>query len=558
MKRTIWLFGPILIIGLILLLSGAKPAAAENQIVVTTTEDIIANDGECSLREAIVAANSNVPSGFLPGECPAGSATETDVILVAAGEIYDLTILGDNEEWSATGDLDILNNPDVEIDIHIQLLGEGTALIKGNAINDRIWHVHSGAGFVMEGVETRGGSADLGGGLYNENGHVTLTGTLFSLNTADAGGAIANDGAEAVVIATNAEIVRNFATIGNGGGVANQSGAKLFLIDSLVSGNEAAGHGGGLANGAEGSVNVSGTLFGGNEAGACGGAIANWGGGISFHFASQAAGNSAAQYGGGLCNGSGVFNIIQGAVIEQNESSYYGGGITNAGVMNISDSVVRNNRAIDLLNDGGFGGGLHATAGSQTNIRRSAILGNTADNSGGAILAQGTLKISNSTLSGNFAIFGGGLLVWPLANVTAVNVTIAANASVGQNGVGLLQVGGELAMGNSLLDNLGGNCHHTEGTFVSLGHNLAGDDTCSFTEAGDLNDVDPLLAPLENGVHQLQWGSPAIDAGDATLCAAPPVSDVDQLGQERPKFNGCDMGAVEWQGFDLFLPVTIR
>jgi hypothetical protein len=310
------------------------------------------------------------------------------------------------------------------------------------------------------------------GVIVGSNGRVTLTNAVFSLNSAYAGGAIANNGADAVIIANDTETSRNTANTTHGGGVLNQNGALIFLIRSHVYGNQAAGHGGGLANGVDGSVNISGTVLENNEAGSC--------------------------------------------------------------------------------------GGFYTAPGSQTTIKRSAILGNTADHSGGAMLAQGTLEIYNSTLSGNFAIFGGGMLVWPLANVTAVNVTIAANASVGQNGVGLLQAGGHIAIGNSLLDNLGGNCYQSDGTSVSLGHNLSGDDSCLFTEAGDLNDVDPLLAELENGVHHLQPGSPAIDAGDAALCAETLVFNLDQLGQERPKFNGCDIGAVEWQGFDLYLPVIIR
>lgn len=559
MKKTAWLFAIILLIGLTIFGLKTAPAAADDHMIfVTIWDDVVADDGNCSLREAIVAANTNTPSGLQPGECPAGSATETDVIVLYSNALYDLTIDGSNEDNALTGDLDILNNPNVEIDIHVKVIGQGTPRINGSFLNDRIWHVHPGAHLVLEQVETFGGSSLLGGGLYNDNGRVTLTNAAFTLNSAYAGGAIANDGADAVIIANDTEISRNTANTTHGGGVLNQNGASIFLIGSHVYGNQAAGHGGGLANGVDGSVNISGTVLNDNEAGSCGGAVSNWGGGIHVHFGSQMLNNSAVQYGGGVCNGSGVVNMIMETVIEGNESNYYGGGISNGDLLNITDSVVRGNKAFDNDNNGGFGGGFYTAPGSQTKINRSAILGNTADHSGGAMLAQGTLEIYNSTLSGNFAIFGGGMLVWPLANVTVVNTTIAANASVGQNGVGLLQAGGHITIGNSLLDNLGGNCYQSDGTLVSLGHNLSGDASCLFTEAGDLNDVDPLLAELENGVHQLQAGSPAIDAGDAALCAKTPVFNLDQLGQARPKFNGCDIGAVEWQGFSLYLPVIIR
>src|SRR4051812_8661503 len=42
-------------------------------ITVNTTVDVSANDGQCSLREALLAANTNTASGALAGECVAGS-----------------------------------------------------------------------------------------------------------------------------------------------------------------------------------------------------------------------------------------------------------------------------------------------------------------------------------------------------------------------------------------------------------------------------------------------------------------------------------------------------
>jgi CSLREA domain-containing protein len=49
------------------------PAQAAT-VTVTTTADVAADDGQCTLREAIVATNSNLPSGALAGECVAGEA----------------------------------------------------------------------------------------------------------------------------------------------------------------------------------------------------------------------------------------------------------------------------------------------------------------------------------------------------------------------------------------------------------------------------------------------------------------------------------------------------
>jgi hypothetical protein len=46
----------------------------------------------------------------------------------------------------------------------------------------------------------------------------------------------------------------------------------------------------------------------------------------------------------------------------------------------------------------------------------------------------------------------------------------------------------------------------------------------------------------------LQAASPAIDAGDATVCASAPVSGVDQRGYQRPGTGAtaCSIGAFEY------------
>lgn len=57
-------------------------------IVVNSTEDAINNDGLCTLREAIIAANKDKSSGRLAGECSATKGSDT--IILPAG-VYTLT-----------------------------------------------------------------------------------------------------------------------------------------------------------------------------------------------------------------------------------------------------------------------------------------------------------------------------------------------------------------------------------------------------------------------------------------------------------------------------------
>lgn len=62
--------------GALLALLPAGPAYAAT-ITVNSTADTTADDGECTLREAITAANTNTASGAMTGECAAGSGTDT-------------------------------------------------------------------------------------------------------------------------------------------------------------------------------------------------------------------------------------------------------------------------------------------------------------------------------------------------------------------------------------------------------------------------------------------------------------------------------------------------
>ncbi|MEM9597291.1 MAG: hypothetical protein AAGD06_23690 [Acidobacteriota bacterium] len=90
------------VLALALPLIAVAPSSAAT-LAVTTTVDVIAVDGECSLREAITATNTNQPFS----DCPAGEALPTiDAIELPAGT-YTLTLLPIDEDANLGGDLDI-------------------------------------------------------------------------------------------------------------------------------------------------------------------------------------------------------------------------------------------------------------------------------------------------------------------------------------------------------------------------------------------------------------------------------------------------------------------
>ncbi len=245
--------------------------------------------------------------------------------------------------------------------------------------------------------------------------------------------------------------------------------------------------------------------------------------------------------------GGAVFNredlVLNRVSIKENASSFGGAGVTTTD----GELIVANSAIFD--NFVGFeGGGLKVLEGTETNlsratVRNSTISGNLASRGGGILNDDGNLLIEFSTISDNVATIGAGI-----ANVNKPNTFTQLNSSIvsANNGTDI-----------QMLQNPPANVQ-------SLGFNLVGSGNALavFTQPGDLPGVDPLLSPLvyEGGfapVHRLEAGSPAIDAGESTAVAG--VGNVplyDQRGEPFTRvFDGLqdtkdriDIGAYELQG----------
>lgn len=100
-QRFVWLALVLALMwGLfLLLLPTAQAAQGATEITVTTTDDELNHDGDCSLREAIQAANTDLAVDA----CPAGNGHDT--IMLPAGT-YTHTLAGFEDE-NLAGDLDI-------------------------------------------------------------------------------------------------------------------------------------------------------------------------------------------------------------------------------------------------------------------------------------------------------------------------------------------------------------------------------------------------------------------------------------------------------------------
>jgi CSLREA domain-containing protein len=230
-----------------------RPTSGAGPLVVSKTADTA--DGacditDCSLREAIIAANA------APG---------ADTITLPAGT-YTLTIGGTGEDGAATGDLDIAGGASGALTINGA--GAPTTIIHGDGL-DRVFQVQSDATVSMSGVTIENGSGtNVGAGIFS-SGALTIDRSTIRGNNAitNNGGGILNQGPLTI---TNSTISGNTAG-SNGGGIYNAFDGSVTLTNSTVSGNTAALSAGGIYNSGPGATSLTNVTVSGNSAGAAGG-----------------------------------------------------------------------------------------------------------------------------------------------------------------------------------------------------------------------------------------------------------------------------------------------
>ena len=218
--------------------------AGADAIVVTTTDDELNADGDCSLREAVMAVNTEAPVDACPGS-PGGRNVMLEPVE------YRLTIPGAGEDAGATGDLDVLRP------LQIDVMPGGPATIDGGGL-DRVLDLHPTATdgrTVLVGVVFTSGDAgdEDGGGIRigdscdaNPGGfrEVELWSAVLDRSRAARGGGLHIGGCNGVLIVTTS-IVRNAASA-VGGGVSAEGASYVDVETSTVSTNTAANSGGGV------------------------------------------------------------------------------------------------------------------------------------------------------------------------------------------------------------------------------------------------------------------------------------------------------------------------
>ncbi len=534
----------------LLLLSSLSQASLI--IIVTATDETVADDGLCSIVEAIISANTDTASGATTGECVAG-VTGLDTIELAVdvtlSTFYDDIILTYVDPDNNTILLNIGRTATPAIESEIILDGMGFSLERDpsntctldttEATGEfRLMRLHgSAANLSLRNITLKGGCADgpanhngVGGGVYVEEGILNIensiinnnqsslaaggvylldvkarinlvTTSTFISNKSGFGGAIGSNG----VIETieNSMFSNNVATISNGGAVYN-NGSLTTLNNSVFSVNNANSNGGGIY------ITTIGTIMDINN---------------SIFSTNSADGNTLSEGGGGVYNG-GTITAINNSTFSGN-SANNGSGIYNTTIgtiMDINNSTFSDNSAFN------FGGGVNNN-GTITAINNSTFSGNSAGYGGGIINAVTITEINNSTFFGNSAVINGGGIEnsGNSANITMLNNSLfientGTNADCNNDG-------GSVSGSNNLSNQQSNNCSNAD-----------------FISGLDLSTVGPLadngcMTPLANGTcvktHALLAGSVAINLGDVN------ATNNDQRGFV---LNGVrDIGAFERQ-----------
>lgn len=451
------------------LASGVVGAARGATITPNTTSDILADDGQCSLREAITAAYTHLASGAKPGECAAG--TGEDVIRLAPGH-YFLSIPGAHDDANLSGDLDIRS------DLTIQGSGAASTIIDG-AGKDRVIEIMPNVVARIEGVTIsgglsppgsagkeaktgapaigEGGGEGEGGGGILDLGTLTLADSVVSDNSTGAGGS----GGDAHGEGGPAEGIGGAGGAGGAGGGIEATG-PLTIEDSSISANST-GDGG-----------AGGSGFGGAGVPGMGGKASGEGG--------EGIGGEGGEGGEGAgVEARSALTVLDSAV-SSNAGGQGGSGGEGIGGLGASESGSpgASNGGAALGGRGGAGGsaaGLDGRDGAV--ISASAFAGNTSGAGGegnigegggggiGSVGANGGLGHGGEGGEGGFA--GGLLAAGPPGTVTVDDSTVTGNAT-GTGATAGGGIGGERGAGLML----SGSAGVADGGDGGLGGNAGG------------------------------------------------------------------------------------
>ncbi len=420
----------------------------------------VADNAANSLRQAVIAANAT---------------GEDDVINLQAGT-YQLSRANaaGQENAAATGDLDLTQAGRT---ITFQGAGPNQTFINGGQI-DRVFQVFGNVTVVFRNLTilrgrsrddgtvgaAAGGTDARGGGILNSGGNVTLDNVHVAFSEALAG-TVTRNGVQA-----------------QGGGIYS-SGGSLTLLNSSIQTNNAYGGPGagqdGVLQGGNGGVAQGGGVYAigstvsvANSAFVANNAVGGPGGTGNDN---GAMGDGGAGGAGGLAQGAGLYTAIGTVNIATTtfEANTVTGGPGGGGGTATNDMIGAPGRDGGAAGAGaaGQGGGLFAASGAVT-VSRSTLVGNRAVGGTGGLGGNGSASDLVGGTGGRGGDGGDGLgggLAAADGTLTLSNATVSTNATHGGAGGQGGSNGRRLGGGTAGTIGRGGNGGASQGGGVFVG-----------------------------------------------------------------------------------------
>jgi CSLREA domain-containing protein len=354
--------GRVTIVSAVLALASlvAAPTAFADFFAVTKHGDHApgpCTKSDCTLREAILAANAN------PGR---------DRLLLASKRPYHLSRTGLPDDGALRGDLDITNDP-----LRIYHGSSGWATIDAQGV-DRVFEIFANAPTTLENLRITGGDHPTshqgdGGGIHT-SANLTLENCILTGNHArgangSGGGLQALDGKLSIL---GSEIKDNVAADSSG---ALDIGNHGFTIkDSTISGNRSSFAGAGYFYGDGDSTIGNSTISGNRSTTETGGIYYSESAGTLFISRSTFSGNVAADDGGGLSARNGEVKIVN-STFAGNRAGDYGGGVWAAIPVRLNAVTIARNVADSDSVGGEDGAGIYVLplSGAEVRVRNTIV-----------------------------------------------------------------------------------------------------------------------------------------------------------------------------------------
>jgi predicted outer membrane repeat protein len=498
---------------------GDRGAGVENYGTMTVTGSVftmnaatysgggLENNGTLTVANSVFSQNSaNTGGGLISGSLSGSSVTISHTLFLNNTASQGAGIVGSgpmtlqycevrgNRSVGAGGGIFFFADPSEPLEII------GT-VFQGNSAGTSGGAIFSGGSVTITGCTISGNSALYeGGGMYlssgdmNVNESVTITGCTISGNSAlyEGGGMYISSGTmnvnESVVVANSAPLSADVFLASGGTLINNNSiiGSPSLVITTADSGP-------GSLRDAIAAAPLGGTV---QFVSGLSGTITLTSGALTITKDITIAGPGSNVITVSGNHASQVFKIaptvtvtISGLTIADGSSTGSpGGGIDNEGTLLVSNSTISGNFASPR------GGGIYNSSTGTLQLSNSIDTGNSTTNAGGGIFNEGAVTVSNCTLSGNGSTDADGGAIFNLGSLTIATSTFSGNGGSGAYG-GAVRNDGVLSVEQSTFSgnraDIGGAIYNV-GTLIINHSTLSGN--MAVADGGGIESTGTLIA----------------------------------------------------------------